>query len=79
MSSAQGDVKTVGSSVTRMLSVAVGQLIQINTAREQQMISRPISISLLRVVDDIRISKIELSVIEERKCSQVAKKLDPFV
>jgi hypothetical protein len=58
VSSAQGDMKTVGSNVTRMLSVSDGQLIQISTAREQQMISRPISISLLRVVDDIEISNL---------------------
>jgi hypothetical protein len=51
-------MKTVGSNVTRMLSVSDGQLIQISTAREQQMISRPISISLLRVVDDIGISNL---------------------
>ena len=62
MSSAQGDVNKVGSSVTRMLSISVGQLIQISTAREQQIISRPITISPLRVVDDIGISKIDLSV-----------------
>jgi hypothetical protein len=62
LSSAQGDIKTVGSSVTRMLSVSVGQLIQISTAREQQIISRPISISLLRVLDDIGIPKFDLVI-----------------
>jgi hypothetical protein len=71
VSSAQGDVKTVGSSVTRILSISVGQLIQISTAREQQMTSRPISISLLRVVDDIGIPKLDLAILEERKSSQV--------
>ena len=62
MSKAHGEVKTVGSSVTRMVSVSAGQLIQIMTAREQQMITRPIIISVFRAVDDIGFFKFDLAV-----------------
>jgi hypothetical protein len=74
VSKAHGAVKTVGSSVTRMVSISDGQLIQIRTASEQQMIARPIIMSVFRAVDDIGFSKFDLAVREKRNCSQVTKK-----
>jgi len=67
VSSAQGEMKFVGSSVTRMLPVPAGQLIQISTASEQQMIKRPSSISLIRAVRVIVNQVAGLAVLTENQ------------